>query len=189
MIPKNALRYALLEYRTNPGRPEQGSFPIGIALEFTTAEYWVVALVLRANLDPVDLSSTDALTRELLENRAEILKAEVTQVIERAQSPGDVLRILADENPWSIHVSSPMETRLPSKDRQADLSVEKLLDHFIAMAWKRALAGAVNAPVRTQMSTALDHGADVGGGIAVEMPIQIPSLWMLPPASWRTPIV
>src|SRR4051794_2697040 len=120
MTEHRRLHYAQVEFRPNPARPEEGRLPMGMIMEFTTPEYWVVGLAARVAFPPKALEGLDPLSRELLERRPSVIEIEIGRLLNKAEKPGDVLKLLAQYNQWSIHVTEPKIAQLDERTRKTD---------------------------------------------------------------------
>jgi hypothetical protein len=108
---------------------------LGVALEFTTSQYWVVGLAVMAALDERRLAQLDELTRKLLENRMAVMTREIQQALPKALRLGDVLMAVAARNPWSIYVDAPHSLVLSASEQKAKasdkVSAEKLTEQYV----------------------------------------------------------
>jgi hypothetical protein len=136
---KTAVHFAPVTFR--PERP--CSVPetlLGLVLEFVVDGTWAVAYAGRAVITQEELQSIDLLSRQLIEGRSGVMKAEVERALVNAVSPGDVVRALAVSNPLSIHVGLPQRKEVPIPTDQAR-STEQFAEHFALIAYTNALDG------------------------------------------------
>ena len=129
-MSKREIHFSLIEFRPDPSDSKRGVEWLGIALEFTTPSHWIVGLAMRAILDS-DLSKLDPMSRELLEKRSDVMEAEIKQILPRASQTGDVLRLLAANNRWSVHVTEPRTREIKDDSAAKDHSIELEFDKEI----------------------------------------------------------
>lgn len=104
--------FSPIEYRPDPSRPEEGKITLGVVVEAEFRNMWVVAAKTRAILTEDELARLDGLGKELLKDPAGFIGREVESVLPRAKKPGDVLKLLAQAERWSFHVTSPSKKGL-----------------------------------------------------------------------------
>ena len=184
--------YSLLEYRPDPARPTEGRLGLGVALEFTTARYWVVGLAMRATIEKASLDAMDRLTKDVLENRVAVVAAEIQAVLELARQPGDVLRLAASRNPWSISIGVPVPLKVPAIEDGERASVERILEEYVFHIFTRQHAiedrvsrkrnGAAARRLAELSGTSLLSHAPEAAALG-----DVPQAWMLPTKSWIMP--
>jgi hypothetical protein len=182
----NKLYFSNIEFRLRLDEFTQ-SMHLGWLLEFTTPSYWVVGLVLRAVLDPVALRRLDPLSRELLENRANLFEADIDQALRTALSPGDVLNALSRANPWSVHITEPSVISIARSNAGTSTSIEQALEQYILKVYQKALAAEKSVQPRRRTSGRIRHAAGVLA--PPTSPIATPAPWMLPNRHWARPLL
>ena len=105
MSAKKLAWVSRIDFRPDPTDPDKDAINLGFLLEFTTKDYWVVAITMLAALDNFALSRLDDLSRRLIENRQVVVEREVRSALPRARKPGQALPLLAAANPWSIRIT------------------------------------------------------------------------------------
>lgn len=184
-MSKRRFQYALVEFRPVPARPEAGRTILGILLEFTTTEFWVVGLAARANLPSELIESLDPLSHEMMENRMKLMEDEIGRVLERAVKPGDVLRLLTEDNPWSLHVTKPATIEIDEADKSEVGSVENIAQHYLFSIYQKALAVRKRQPRTGRRSDA----RQVTARSRPVLPEDVIPAWMIPPRIWIEPRV
>jgi hypothetical protein len=162
--------YSRLQFRVNPGSPNEG-LDLGFAIEFTTSKYWVVGLAVRAGLDDKYLAALDDLSRKLLQERVAVLTREVEQTLNKAGEPGDALSILAASNPWSIHVTAPRSLKLSASEQKASdkVTTEKVAEDYIFKVFE--VASSVRECAFHEPSACVQDD---------EESVEVQPMWMLP---------
>ena len=79
------IRYALVEFRPNPARPEEGRTQLGFVFEFATRDAWVVALALQSAFPIAELDRLDPLSRGIADNRMQIIKDKMDEAFSAAE--------------------------------------------------------------------------------------------------------
>jgi len=146
--------FSSIEYRPNPLTSE-GSMPLGLLLEFMLPQYWVVGLGVRAALPLEAIGLLDPMSRELIENRADLIVNDVDDALQKAMRPGDVLSLLSKNNPWSIHVTEPRTLVVEPQAVERIQSVDQAVDEFIVKVYRKTLE--VGKPVVAGRSSWLAH--------------------------------
>jgi len=157
---------------------------MGMIMEFTTPEYWVVGLAARVAFPPKALEGLDPLSRELLERRPSVIEIEIGRLLNKAEKPGDVLKLLAQYNQWSIHVTEPKIAQLDERTRKTD-SIEKMAQHYAFVLYQRGLTEEVVAQPRALKKSAATRKGLPAPKVAV--PEDTTPAWMIPPLLWTQP--
>lgn len=179
MTEHRKFHYALVEFRQNPARPEEGRLDLGVLLEFTTAKHWVVALVARATFAAERLDELDPLSRELLEQAPTILERELRKYLDQAVKPGDVLRLMSEHNPWSVYIAPPGLIEVPNEQAHKRDTTEELAERYALCAYRTAwevpkqAAARRSARGKATRALQLDH--------PTPKPPPITPVWMIPP--------
>jgi hypothetical protein len=181
---KRKADFSLIEFRSNPANSKEGVEHLGLVLEFTTPHYWVVGLAMRAALDPKILDKLDPLSRSLLENRSTVTESEIDDALRKASRPGDVLRLLAHSNPWSLHVTEPRTVEWDHAAVKGDQSINQILEQYIFQVFKKAMA---IEPAKRIVEAKKAHSAVPAARL--QFPPEMPPMWMLPPQQWVMPLV
>jgi hypothetical protein len=175
----NKAWFSRIDYRPNPIDPVKDVVNLGFLLEFTTSEYWAVATLIVAALDDSALVAADKLSRELLEHRKEVIENEVRRVLPRARKPGEVLRLLAGSNPWSIHISAPgVLEQLPASATR-DASVEKVAEKYAVCLFTTSVSARGKRRKQTVRRKETVQPA-ITTPVPV-VPVDVPPPWILPP--------
>jgi hypothetical protein len=181
------LWFSTVEYRPNPVDAEAGVIGLGFLIEFTTDKYWVVSAVLRAGIEDPQLAGLDDLAKQVLQHRSEVISKEINRVLPFAHEPGQALSRLAASNPWSIHISEPIEIAVTVEASAA--SIERVQEEYaysiywttwlpVVQAREAAQARAGRGPpLRTRNLTP-----------AARIPADVPRPWLLPPAAVIRPL-
>jgi hypothetical protein len=179
--------FSLIEFRPDPSTNAR-AVDLGMLVEWTTDEAWVVGLGMRAVVDEAKLSGLDALSRELVVNRSAVIEKEILGAIQSATEPGDVLKILATRNTYSMHITAPIPFELP-RARTRDHTLDETVSHYILTLYKRAIAAAkvadgvraadLMAP-RRRVSTLLRLGRAAEPLADLALPIDMPPPWIMP---------
>jgi hypothetical protein len=126
------------------------------------------------------VGAADELTRQILENRSEVLSNEVSRILSRVEKPGQALALLASSNPWSINIAAPRELQLP-RLASPDASVEKKVEEVVVLLHSKRMW--------PRMAEARRHWEAVVEVVpsALYAPVvDIPQPWMLPAkAVWK----
>jgi hypothetical protein len=176
-MSKNAW-FSTVDLRPDPKDPG-GALSLGYLLEFTTEDYWVIGLIMRATIDDSRTATFDQLTKKLLDDRVHVVSAEIKQILPRAKKPGEALALLASANPWSLNVSSPSRLVLPDQRSVRGASVEKLLEKFVYSLFSKDRVRKQPARPATRRSS---HK------IPARQSDEIPTAWMLPPTYVMRPL-
>ncbi|GJE18917.1 hypothetical protein [Methylobacterium marchantiae] len=194
MPAKDTVHFSYVEYRPNPARPE-GAIPLGLVIEFVRSDAWVVGLAMRSEVPKSLLGGMDLLSRELADSRIQLMREEVGKARELAKNPGDVLRFLAEANPWSLHVKPPCEFQADANEKYDNFTIEKIAEKYVLELYARKLALPA-ADVASEHQHAPSYS--VIGHAPVVMPetnlyadqsrhADVPPAWMLPPTVWINP--
>jgi hypothetical protein len=114
------VRYSDITFVPNLAEKGRNALYLGTVFEFSTRDLWVVALATRADLPKSALTSLDDLSRSLVENIFDVMKADITRALPEATEEGDVLAMLAAQNLWSISVSMPTEITVSLESSNAE---------------------------------------------------------------------
>jgi len=172
-----------IDFRPDPADPNKNAISVGLLLEFTTEDYWAIAMVMLAALDDSALAGLDDLSRKLLENREAVIGHEIRRVLPQANKPGHALRLLADANPWSIHVGVPKELDISSVKAARGASAEKLAEKY---ALSFFLRGRISE-TRKLRARAASASQDVGHAKPASIPLECPAPWILAPSCVNSP--
>jgi len=171
--------YSDIQFRPDPADSHRSVIDLGILLEFTTKEYWVIAVAIQAGIDDSKLAGLDGLTRKLLEHRTAVISRELDQVLPRASKPGEALKLLATENPWSIHVSFPTRVAIPSSVRRgSSTTIEQIAERYVYSIYLNRLTESIRAEKSTRHAR------------SQQVPLsEIPPPWMYSPRVIRRPLM
>ena len=171
--------FSTIQYRPDPTDPDV-SIPLGVLLEFTTSDQWVIGMVMRAAVDNSQLGAADELTRQILENRSEVLSNEVRRILSRVDTPGQALALLASSNPWSINIAAPRELQV-SGVASAAASVEQRVEEFVVLLHSKRMWPRVPEARRPREAI-----VEVVPSALHAPVLDIPPPWMLPAkAIWK----
>lgn len=151
-IRHRTLHYSVVYFRTDPAEvAPDPRLRLGIILGFSTKTYSVVGMAVRATLDEAVLENLDPLSRELLEEREEVIRGEIKAVLDKAHRPEDVLALVAERNHWSLHVSHPKSVQIDESTADA-VSIDKIADDYVFDLWGRVFRPEARAAkfVRTE---------------------------------------
>ena len=187
-MKNKSFQYSIIEYRRDPTEPADAVL-LGLAVEFTTEEYWVVALGMRAAIEPEVLKSMEPLTKELLQRPSDLFGNEIDHALTGARRAGDVLRRLAANNVWSIHVGPPkvieLPETLPERDRSVESLVDKLLFHVYWTELEAEKLAGAHLVGRGEPAHRVFQPVVSGGEY---LPPEAPPVWMIPKV-WQAPII
>jgi hypothetical protein len=178
---KKKVWYSRIDFRPNPADPAKGVINLGFLLEFTTEEYWVVGMVILAALDKAAMATIDTVSRQLLENREDVIEREVRQILSQAERPGQVLPLLAAANPWSLHIGAPEELAIWIKSDTTDASVEKIAEEY-------AFSVFMTNQTRAKAAAPGERSV-VRSAVQVNVPEYVPAPWILPPTCVIRPLL
>lgn len=116
MTKRQKVDYALVEFRPNPARPSEGRLLLGAVFAFKSGDVAGIGWSLRAGIPQIEVEKLDSLTREIFEHRESTLKAEIDAAVQGAETPADVLQVLAANNPWAFHIRIPVQTEVDQFD-------------------------------------------------------------------------
>jgi hypothetical protein len=190
MSKNREVHFSLIEFRPDPSDSKRDVEWLGVALEFTTPSYWIVGLAMRATLDSDTLSKLDPMSRELLEKRSDVMEAEIKQILPRASRTGDVLRLLAHNNQWSVHVSEPQTMEIKDDGATKDHSIEQMLEEYIFKLWSTPAQRpkASHKPKTSQKPKATEVKMSTAENVhPTKLPLDVLPGWMLPPQYWSMP--
>lgn len=189
---KRTLYYSLVQFRVNPANEACGVEHLGFVLGFTTDRYRAVSLAIRGALNPEFMNELDPLSREILENRADIIKAEIERACSSQASPEHVLRAVSDANQWSLYVTQPQVTEMtgevPDAASVARVAEEYVLELFREKHWLPVIPSYQEPQVRSyEFTDALSYQPDCNEETTLGHGI-IPPPWMLEPKTWVLPV-
>lgn len=192
MSKKREVHFSLIEFRPDPSDSKRDVEWLGVALEFTTPSYWIVGLGMRATLDSETLSKLDPMSRALLEKRSDVIEAEIKKILPQASRTGDVLRLLAVNNQWSMHVNEPQTMEIKDDAGTKDHSIEQMLERYIFKLWTTPAQKpkVLRKPKTLQKPKATEvnmSSAEIAH--PTKLPLDVPPGWMLPPQYWSMPRV
>lgn len=143
MIPSGQFAYSVIEHRANPADGSH-SVLLGVVLEFLTHDMWVVSLIARDFLRDDEIASLDKLGRELLANPSVLLTQKVQKTLgsDGPMEPGDVVRLLADQNPYSIHFGEPGVLDIPD-ERSVEAASDFTSANMVRMIFTRKYLGSI----------------------------------------------
>jgi hypothetical protein len=126
------------EYRRNPARADAGRILLGVGVEFLHEKLWIVGVQGRDFLTDAEVGLLDPIARDLLVSPIDLLGSKLRDVLRSGEAVqfGDVLRILAARNPWSLHVTPPE----PFRDEEIlahPASPEQIVRDSTLVYWKR----------------------------------------------------
>jgi hypothetical protein len=170
--------FVAVEYRLDLAGQRIKPINLGVLMEFVAGNIWTVGTAMLHTVDMAAVEDLDLMSRELIGGRADIIKNEISTALKAARRPGDVLRLLAEHNPWSFHVTPPETVVLP--DAKIDtMAVEKVAEKYVLEAYAPRLwpEAAIIEAVRTKE-----------GPLAGVSPAEAPPAWMLPTEFLRAPL-
>jgi hypothetical protein len=185
-MSKRTLHYSVVQFRVNPADEACGVEHLGFILGLTTDRYRAVSLAFRTALNPELMKRLDPLSREILEHRVDILKAEIEHVFSSEASLQDVLRAVSEANQWSLYVSQPHVTELAGEAvaSSARLAEDYRLEFFNERQW---------LPVTPLHQVSRIHSFDFGNVVSYQpdrddgrssVHEMVPPPWMLDPKAW-----
>ncbi|WP_156629671.1 hypothetical protein [Methylobacterium sp. Leaf85] len=194
MPAKDTVHFSYVEYRPNPARAD-GAVPLGLVIEFVRSDAWVVGLAMRSEFPKSLLAAMDPLARELADSRIQLMRDEVGKARELAKDPGDVLRILASANPWSLHVKPPCEFQADANEKYDSFTIEKIAEKYVLELYARKLALPAPSQIedveRTPSYAVIGHAPVVMPEARIYADhapqADVPPAWMLPPTVWINP--
>jgi len=178
MTAKRKVHYSVVQFRRQPNADGAGAVNLGFIIGFETKQCAAVGLAVRASLDEKMLAELDPLSREVLENRLDVLVAEVDAALNGHHKPKDVLRALAAQNPWTLCVTPPQEAEVSVAADFDNASVQKVAEDYVLRLYSRNVleaqhtGPAVAAPAPRRVVPT--HG------LGSEIPA-LPAPWMIPP--------
>jgi hypothetical protein len=174
-MTKNKAWVSRIDFRPDPTDPKKNAISLGLMLEFTTADYWAIGIVMLAAIDDVALASLDELSRKLIENRQAVINHEVRRTLPQARKPGQALPLLAAANPRSIHISNPAELDISKVRSASGASVEKIAEQYALSLFVRDHESVKGkAPPATSSRHMIQNPA------LVLIPEDCPPPWILP---------
>ena len=185
-MQQNEFTYSFVLYRRNPADPTEGELLLGVALEFVTDDYWVVALGMCDPIAEEILEEMDPLTKELLQRPTSILDHEVGDAINQANRPGDVLKGLSASNMWSIYVTAPERGKIATTRKARKASVYEMVDKYFLESLSTKLTGVTELPASVGSTR---HAVSVGS-TRHDVPTSDPGeLWRGAPTPWMRTFV
>jgi len=178
MTAKHKICYSVVQFRREPNADGRGAVCLGFIIGFETKQFAAVGLAVRASLDERMLAGLDPLSREMLENRQDVLVAEVDAALNGHRKPKDVLRALAAQNPWTLSVTPPKEAELDVAPDLDKASVQKVAEDYVLRLYSRSLLQT--QPVEPTLGALAPRRASQGHGLDLEIP-SLPAPWMIPP--------
>jgi hypothetical protein len=168
---------SLIEYRPDPTQPKRGRIPLGVLLEAASKEIWNVGLYARAFLSPEEWNQLDGIGREILKSPFDAINSEVKAALGRAEEPGHVLKLLAELNTWSLHVTPPKKERaqVPRQGAKFESFMENKIRELYQVYLGAAEPGRT-APRQRSPSAVPRQSARL-----------TPSPWARPPMIWEMP--
>jgi len=108
MTAQQPIEYARVEFRPNPGRPNEGRIFLGIVFAFKRGKDGeIVGWRLAFDIPEEQLATLDQLSRDLVLKRKTTLRSELASAIKQPTDGHKVLENLAAENIWAFHVAKP----------------------------------------------------------------------------------
>lgn len=193
MMKPDHFNFSVIEYRANPSQRDENPLVLGFVLEFMLPDFYVVACAMLDPLEKEKLERMDPLTRELLEKPGSLLDEEIRTAITNTNKPGDVLKYLAANNPWSIHVCPPEEVETDSAVETQDMSIVRTAEQHLHKICEMLIVPKESAAIpdeshmtwipsvfRPREATRDDEEESIFSNL--------PPVWMTPPRTWNRPI-
>ena len=174
-----------IDFRPDPADPDKDAIGLGLLLEFTTENYWAIGMVMLAAIDDAALARLDELSKKLIENREHIIGQEIRRTLPQAKKPGQALPLLAAANPWSMHISTPVEFDVSKMRPETGASVEKIAEQYALSLFPRDHASAKRKTAASVTSSSRDI---VCNPALVLGPEDCPPPWILPPSCVFRPL-
>lgn len=184
MTAKKLAWASRIDFRPDPADADKGAIDLGFLLEFTTEDYWVIAMIMLAAVDDTSLAGLDELSRKLIDNRREIIRSEVQRILPRANKPGELLPLLSAANPWSIHIDAPTTLDISTVRAASGASVEKIAEKYALSFFMRNHASETR---KTRVRPAA-RGSTVKSPTRAVTPDNCPPPWILPPSCVIRPL-
>ncbi len=147
---------------------------LGTIFEFSTRDFWVVALSTRVDVAPETLDGVDELSRDVIKNISQIIKDDILRALPNAEEQGDVLATIAAQNSWSITVGSPSKIEV-TVDRVSDTSTDDIAQSIMLFLTKKKQEPQLMRP-------ALPRNR---GRVVTDKISHLPPPWMLPPQCFQ----
>ena len=193
MMKPDHFYFSVIEYRTNPSERDEDPIVLGFVLEFMLPDFYVVACAMLDPLEKEKLEQMDPLTRELLEKPGSLLDEEIRAAITNTSKPGDVLKYLAANNPWSIHVCPPEEVKSDSAAKTQDVSIVRTAEQHL-----HKICEILTVPEESAATSERAHRSWFSGVFSASETSEsdeeevifsnFPPPWMTTPRTWNRPI-
>jgi hypothetical protein len=179
---KPNVTFSAVQYRADLSGQRIKPINLGVLMEFVAENIWTVGMAMLHTVDAAAVQDLDPISRELIEGRVNVIRSEMSAALKAARRPGDVLRLLAEHNPWAFHIMQPETVVLPVNKLDA-VTVEKFAEKYVLEAYARKLhpepviVGRRLASLRARQATT-----------AAMVPAEAPPAWMLPTEFLRAPL-
>ncbi len=171
--------YSLVQFRVDPAESQSEGKTLGFLIGFSTPRYQAVGLIMRATLEREFLDSLDDLSREVVEHRAMLVKDEISEAMELAARPEEILRVLAQRNYLSLYVTPPKSLKV-NVSAAADVPAAKLAEDYSLTVYHKVV----------EKLPAQNRVRNIAFKDTVDLRVQrvvITPPWMLPPELWMLP--
>jgi len=106
----------------------------------------------------------------------------VDAALESARKPGDVLRVLAQQNSWSFRVTVPKTVQVPVRNISTS-AMEKIAEERVLKAYAKAIL-----PTSATKSTSVPRSRTKGARLSSGSIAAVPPAWMTPTKFWHAPL-
>lgn len=193
MMKPDHFCFSVIEYRANPSQRDENTIVLGFVLEFMVPDFYVVACAMLDPLEKEKLEQMDPITRELLEKPSSLLEEEIRAAITNTNKPGDVLKYLAANNPWSIHVCPPKEVESESAVKTQDVSIDRMAQQHLHKVCEILTvpeeSAAISEGAHRSWFSGIFHASETTESDQEEVAFSnFPPPWMTTPRTWNRPI-
>lgn len=157
---KQRVYHSRVLFLRDPATPEDAPVDLGVLVGFTVEHRHTVGLLMTAAVSKTLLASLDPLSREVLENRVSIMRGEILDVLDEADKPEGVLRLVAERNFLSLHVTAPSSMMVDMPGDPQTATAQKLAEDYSLFMFAKA---SQQVPGRMSMAYAMSDTDDSRG--------------------------
>jgi hypothetical protein len=142
-MTKQTLYHSSVLFRTSPEEEVANMQHLGFVIGLNFGAHLVFATLMRKSINHTFLSSLDALSKEIVENRSKIIDSEINAVWHKSETPQAVLKEISARNTWALYVDRPHRVTVtlePQTERSAPPDFRRLT--YAIAVWHREISSA-----------------------------------------------
>lgn len=137
------VHHSYVQFRPDPA--DDGCFLLlGMVIGFQTEKFWAVGMAMRGSLPDKIFSAADMLSQHMLENRSEIVKAQIQAHLNSATRPEDVISAVVMKNFTSFYITQMQSEMVDISVMPSEASMAKIAEEYVLTLFQKQHASVVS---------------------------------------------